>query len=301
MSNERMPIGIEGSPTTKISPIGIVILVVIIVLACVAVYYYSPGLYEKNEEEQGITATFNDAYSEDTVDSDNDRHYDYLKINVGVNVSESGKYAVDGSLYVGYNTLYSSNTKGLSEGIHEIILSFNGLDIYLNRVNGSYQLRNLTLRIIKGNSSFKNDYRDYAYNTSFYNYTDFQNSVHIDKTETITGSSSDTNLTSDEYSFDVKKTAATVTVRVDYDISKVGFRDSWIDLYIYYGEENESSESKTGNDGNTYKIITLNAEQIAGIGYGKWVGLIHHYNDPGAISTTGNTASYTLTIDVVYE
>ena len=302
MSNERMPLGIEGAPTTKTSPVGInAILVVIIVLAVVAVYYYSPGLYESEKEErQRITATFSDVYSEQTVDSEGDGRYDYLNISVGVNVSESGKYSVDGSLYVGDNTLYSSNTLSLSAGEQEIVLSFKGLDIYLQRFNSSYQLRNLTLRVIKGNASFKMDYKEYAYNTLFYNYTDFQNSVHINKTGTITGSSSDVNLTSDDYSFDVKETVTMVTIRVDYSISKVGVRDSWIDLYIYYGEKDEPSESKTGIDENP-KIITLNSEQIAGIGYGKWVGLIHHCNDPGAISTTGNTASYTLTIDVIYE
>ena len=299
MSNERTPLGIEGAPTTKASPVGIAILVVIIVLAVVAVYYYSPGLYEpKNEEGQGITATFSGFFSED-VEPDS-KPYDYLNISVGVNVSEPGKYSVDGSLHVGDNPLYSSSIQHLSAGNQTIVLSFNGLDIYLNRVNGSYQLRNLTLRVIKGNASFKMDYKEYAYNTLFYNYTDFQNSVHINKTGTITGSSSDVNLTSDDYSFDVKETVTMVTIRVDYSISKVGVRDSWIDLYIYYGEKDEPSESKTGIDENP-KIITLNSEQIAGIGYGKWVGLIHHCNDPGAISTTGNTASYTLTIDVVYE
>ena len=301
MSNERTPLGIEGAPTTKTSPVGIVILVVIIVLACVAVYYYSPGLYEsKNEEEQGITATFNDVYSIQTVDLEGNGRYDYLNISIGVNVSESGKYSIDSSFHVGDNELYSSNTEYLSAGNQTMSVSFNGLDIYLCRADGVYQLRDLTLRLIKGNVSFKLDYMEYAYNTSLYNYTDFQNSVHIDKTGTITGSSSDKNLTSDEYSFDVKETAAVVTIRVDYDISKVGVRDSWVDLYIYYGEENEPSESKTGIDEKP-KIITLNAGQIAEIGYGKWVGLIHHCNDPGAIPTTGNTASYTLTIDVVYE
>jgi len=107
MSNERAPIGIEGVPTTKASPVGIVIIVIIIVLACATVYYYSPGLYEsKNEEEQGITGTFNDI-SEQAVDSDGDEHYDYLNISIEVNVSGSGKYSVDGSLYVGDSRLHS--------------------------------------------------------------------------------------------------------------------------------------------------------------------------------------------------
>ena len=311
MSNERAPIGIEGVPTTKASPVGIVIIVIIIVLACATVYYYSPGLYEsKNEEEQGITGTFNDI-SEQAVDSDGDEHYDYLNISIGVNVSGSGKYSVDGSLYVGDSTLHSSNTLSLSAGTQEIILSFKGLNIYLQRFNNSYQLRNLTLRVIKGNASFKLDSRDYAYNTSFYNYTDFQNSVHIKKTGEIIGSSSqmpDLNDPYDPYAstvagcaFDVKETATSITIQVGYNVNETGVRDSWVDLYVYYEEKNESSESKTGIDENP-KIITLSSGQIAGIGYGIWVALIHHCNEPNPINpTTLNTASYTLTIDVVYE
>ncbi|MBU2565447.1 MAG: hypothetical protein KJ655_04250 [Candidatus Thermoplasmatota archaeon] len=306
--DERLPIGIEGTPITAgrpLSKIGIIILAFIIVSACVFIYYYSPKLYEPESEKQKITATFNDVYLNQTADSDEDGCYDYLNISVGVNVSESGEYKVDGLLYINNNTMYAFSTVHLSIGNNQAItLSFNGLDIYLCRSNGSYQLRDLTLRIIKGNTSFRMDYRGYAYNTSFYNYTDFQRSVHIEEKGKIVGSSSDLpdlNNPNDPYiytiaarAFDVKETAAVVTIQVNYNIT--GVRDSWVDLYIYYAEENESSESKTGIDENP-KIITLDSEQIAMIGYGKWVGLIHHYSD----ITTLNTASYTLTIDVVYE
>jgi len=299
MSNERMPLGIEGAPTTKTSPVGInAILVVIIVLAVVAVYYYSPGLYESEKEErQRITATFSDVYSEQTVDSEGDGRYDYLNISVGVNVSESGKYSVDGSLYVGDNTLYSSNTLSLSAGEQEIVLSFKGLDIYLQRFNSSYQLRNLTLRVIKGNASFKMDYKEYAYNTLFYNYTDFQNSVHINKTGTITGSSSDVNLTSDDYSFDVKESTAWIYVTVNYTTSKAPVNDdSRVDIYIYwYNETSEENELVAENKNDVSpKTISQIAQHT-----GKWTVLVHHYNDVDV--PPANTASYTLTIDVVYE
>ena len=296
MINERTPLGIEGAPTTKASPVGIAILVVIIVLAVVAVYYYSPGLYEpKNEEGQGITATFSGFFSED-VEPDS-KPYDYLNISVGVNVSEPGKYSVDGSLHVGDNPLYSSSIQHLSAGNQTIVLSFNGLDIYLNRVNGSYQLRNLTLRVIKGNASFKMDYKEYAYNTLFYNYTDFQNSVHINKTGTITGSSSDVNLTSDDYSFDVKESTAWIYVTVNYTTSKAPVNDdSRVDIYIYwYNETSEENELVAENKNDVSpKTISQIAQHT-----GKWTVLVHHYNDVDV--PPANTASYTLTIDVVYE
>ncbi|MDI6917302.1 MAG: hypothetical protein QMC80_05845 [Thermoplasmatales archaeon] len=301
MSNERTPLGIEGAPTTKASPVGIAILVIIIALACIAVYYYSPGLYEsKNGEEQEIAGTFNDVYSEQTVDSDGDEHYDYLNISVGINVSASEKYSVDGSLYVGDNTLYSSNTVSLSAGEQAIVLSFKGLDIYLHRFNSSYQLRDLTLRVIKGNASFKLDSRDYAYNTSFYNYTAFQNRYHICYPGTIEGSSSNTTLKSDDYSFDVKETVAWVNVTVDYAIVKSpSWDDSRVDIYLYwYDEENDSVvEVQSEKSNENPKAITLSTQDI--VGYGKWVVVVHHYNDD--VDVPPNTASYTLTIDVVYE
>lgn len=294
-----MPIGIEGAPTTKTSPVGIVILAIIIILACVAVYYYSPGLYEsENEEKQEITATLNDVYSEQTVDSDGDGRYDYLNISIGVNVSESGKYSIDSSFHVSDNELYSSNTEYLFAGNQTMSVSFNGLDIYLCRADGVYQLRNLTLRLIKGNGSFKLDYREYAYNTSFYNYTDFQNSIHTDKSGTITGSSSDKNLTSDEYSFDVKESTAWIYVTVDYTVTKVPVNDdSRVDIYIYW--HNETSEENELVAENKNDVSPKTISQIAQHA-GKWTVLVHHYNEDMDVPPA-NTASYTLTIDVVYE
>lgn len=297
--DERTPLGIEGVPTTKTSPVGIVILAVIIVLACAAVYYYSPGLYEsKNEEGQKITATFNNVYLNQTVDSDEDGRYDYLNISVGINVSESGNYSVDGFLYVGGNKLYGSNKACLYPGNQTITLSFNGLDIYLCRVNGSYLLRNLTLRVIKGNTSFKLDYKDYAYNTTTYSYTSFQKNTHTEYSDTIQGSSQEaTSETVARGSFKVKETAVWVTVTVNYNIEKATIfaQDSYINIYIYSSLSNESIDNNT-NEENP-KTTTLNANQIDDIGYGTWTALVHHYSD----TPTANTASYTLTIDVVYE
>ncbi len=297
--DERTPLGIEGASTTKASPVGIAILVIIIILAVVAVYYYSPGLYEpKNEEGQEITATFNDIYLEQTVDSDADGCYDYLNISVGINVSESGEYSVDGSLHVDGNKLYASNTAYLYPNNQTIILFFNGLDIYLCRVNDSYQLRNLTLKLIKGNTSFKMGYREYAYNTSLYNYTSFQSSTKVEYIDTIQGSSQEpTTETITRGSFKVKETAIWITVTVNYNIEKaIPFApDSYMNLYIYSPLSNESIANNT--DEENPKMMTFDADQIEDIGYGTWTALVHHYSD----TATLNTASYTLTIDVVYE
>lgn len=296
--HDRMPLGIEGGANTgkPVSATSAVVLVIIIILAFVTVYYYFPKGYETDEEKQevSIKGAFTECYSDDGIDSDDDGRYDYLNIAVGINVSENGKYSVDCSLHINESIMYGSNTEDLYAGNQTITLSFNGLNIYLQRVNTFYMLRNITLRVIKENTSFKLDYRD-AYNTSFYNYTDFQNSVHIDKTGTITGSSSNTTLKSDEYSFDVKEIAAQIDVSVNYTIDKtIVAPNSRIDIYLYYynettGENELIAENKNGD---VSKTISINAQHT-----GKWIVLVHHYSD----ITTTNTATYTLTIGVVYE
>jgi len=296
MINERTPLGIEGAPTTKISPVGIVILVVIIVLAVVAVYYYSPGLYEpEKEERQGITATFSDVYSEQTVDSEGDGRYDYLNISVGVNVSKYGEYSVDAYLHVGDNPLYSSSIQHLSAGNQTIVLPFNGLNIYLQRFNSSYQLRNLTLRVIKGNASFEMDYREYAYSTLFYNYTDFQNSVKLAYDGTIKGSCSDITLYSEYYTFTLKERVTKVWINL------TSSKD--VDLYLYNSTANITTgegkidESVTRDSGNE-QIFIYESSTFEEFGYDKWTALVHNYSPyPKPL----NEATYHITIDVVYE
>lgn len=298
---ERAPLGVERTPSAAGRPVsktGIMILILIIILACIFIYYYSPKLYEGEKEKKKTTATFNDFYEISAIDSDNDGHYDYLNIGIGVNVSEYGKYSVDGDLHVGSNVLYSSNTAYLCAGNQTITLSFNGLKIYLSRVNGSYALRNLTLRIIEGNTSIKMDYEDYAYDTPLYNYTNFQSRYHAEYDDLITGSSPQVNATSKECSFDVKETAVWINITVNFVVQQAGIipKDSDIDLYLYYEGKNDSVASST-NRGNEPESISLNKEYIASIGYGKWIALVHHYSN---IPTT-NTATYTLTIEVTYD
>ena len=105
MSNERMPLGIEGAPTTKTSPVGIVILVVIIVLACAAVYYYSPEWHPGEEGEGGggptlPKAVFNNTYSDIGEDTDGDGYYNNLSINVDLLVENEGEFKIIETPYI---------------------------------------------------------------------------------------------------------------------------------------------------------------------------------------------------------
>jgi len=123
-----------------------------------------------------LPARFNDVYSDYGVDTNGDGLYDYLVINVSVNVnSDAGDYKVDGWLWENetlnpvadaYNRTY------LSEGNQTVQLRFKGFEIRENKYNGTYDLNGLELY----NADDKMiDSRDYiVYTTSWYNWTEFE-------------------------------------------------------------------------------------------------------------------------------
>lgn len=296
MSNERTPLGIEGAPTTKASPVGIAILVIIIALACIAVYYYSPGLYPSEEGEGGPTlpkAVFNDEYSDTIEDADSDGFHDYLCIDIGLLVENEGGFKINASLYDpdGNYIVSTYSSASLGVGNQTITLKFEGLDIYLQGANGSYALKYLTL--YETTNWTKVDHRDWAWNTTSYNYTDFQNKYHAEYTGTIPRSSSSPEIhsenTTQEYSFEVKERPKLITVTVNFTSGKD------LDLYIYYKEEELTSSINHG--GETEETINLDEGQIPEK-YGVWIALIHNYSE---WYKPLNSADYHITIDVVYE
>ena len=138
-------------------------------------------------------AEFNDVYVDYGEDTDGDGLYDYLVVDVGVNVTEAGDYEVSGYLYENgtYDSVdYDSNTTYLNEGNRTIQLRFEGIKIRNNEYNGTYDLKYLFL---DDEAYPQLDYRYYAYTTSYYNYTDFQippakfNDVYVDYGEDTDG------------------------------------------------------------------------------------------------------------------
>jgi len=119
-------------------------------------------------------ALFNDQYSDYGEDTDGDGLYDYLVVEVGVNVAEAGNYRVSGYLYENgtYDSVdYDSNTTYLNPGNQTIQLRFEGIKLRNNEYNGTYDLKYLYLYDV---AYHQLDYRYYAYTTSYYNYTEFQ-------------------------------------------------------------------------------------------------------------------------------
>jgi hypothetical protein len=119
-------------------------------------------------------AEFNDVFVDYGKDTDGNGLYDYLVVDVSVNVTEAGRYEVSGSLYESgtYNWVdYATKSAYLSEGNQTIKLKFSGIEIRNNGYNGTYDLKYLELYDEEGKEI---DYRYYAYTTAHYNYTDFQ-------------------------------------------------------------------------------------------------------------------------------
>ena len=148
--------------------------------------------YYNHTEFEPPPAEFNDDYSDYGIDTDEDGLYDYLVVNVGVNVTDPGYYRLSGSLYdeLGSRGDFRSNYTYLDSGSQSVSLKFSGIAIRKNGVNGTFNLKHLYL-YDEGYDEV--DYRYDAYTTSYYNYTDFQtppaefNDVYTDYSEDLDG------------------------------------------------------------------------------------------------------------------
>ncbi|MCK5108582.1 MAG: S8 family serine peptidase, partial [Methanosarcinales archaeon] len=159
-------------------------------------------------EFQPLPAIFTDVYSDNGADTDGDGLYDYLVIDVGVDVIDAGNYNVRATLYEhgGMSVDGDSNYTYLNSGNQTVQLKFYGLALRQNGYDGRYDLRDLGLY----NTTYSDPYpvppipvstpiaipapeepepvepknitalyeevdrRKIAYTTAYYNHTDFQ-------------------------------------------------------------------------------------------------------------------------------
>ncbi len=120
-------------------------------------------------------AEFNDVYSDHGNDSDGDGLYDYLVIDIGVDVKKTGYYQVTGALCArnGYDWIGDAmNETYLINGSQSVRLKFDGVRIRQSECNGMYDLRYLSL--YNHSTDTRCDVMRDAYTTAYYNYTDFQ-------------------------------------------------------------------------------------------------------------------------------
>ncbi|MBN2391400.1 MAG: hypothetical protein JXR84_11785 [Anaerolineae bacterium] len=118
-----------------------------------------------------LTEVYND-YGEDT---DGNSLYDYLVIEVQVNVSEAGEYSIEGWLADKENHLVtwtSSGSSSLSAGVHYLQLRFDGETIYANGVSGVFALSGL--KVLGAAGYVVVDEIDVTTPTASYEYTSFE-------------------------------------------------------------------------------------------------------------------------------
>jgi hypothetical protein len=115
-----------------------------------------------------------DTYSDSGVDMDGDGLYDWLVIDVQVEVEEAGLYRLEGWLEDGDDSLVSwasSDPVSLDVGTHDLSLAFSGPVIHAHNVDGPFTLT--SLKLIRGDAYEVIDEVDVAYTTSAYTYDQF--------------------------------------------------------------------------------------------------------------------------------
>jgi hypothetical protein len=130
-------------------------------------------------EMETKTARLNGNYSDYGSDIDGDGLYDYLTLDVGVDVYAPGNYSLLSFLCdsQGRGLVWSLGFEHLLPGTHTMHVDFDGKTLWESKVNGPYKLCNLSL--ISGDSSVENltseDSVHGTYLTGPYNYTEFMN------------------------------------------------------------------------------------------------------------------------------
>lgn len=112
------------------------------------------------------------------IDTNNNRLYDKLVVNVSVNISVPGRYTLSGVLdLVNTNEYINTYFEPSSSGIYVLNLTFDGVAIRRSKINGPYILRNINLysENIKENEDFiaMNSTKSYSYN-DFESYKNIQ-------------------------------------------------------------------------------------------------------------------------------
>jgi len=182
-------------------------------------------------------AVFTDSYSTQANDVDSDGKYDYLSVNVGVNVKKSGEYTIEGYLHNGIYWILASSTVNLTSGIRTVKLNFDGHDIYKLKMSGNYRLMHLG---IKDYQNMQIDYKYNPYSTPSYAYTQFE--PEVSKTAYLAGSYSESVV---DVNGNGKKDYLTISMNVN--VNKAGD-------YGLYGELYDNQDNFIGWTENSFYL-----------------------------------------------
>jgi len=196
------------------------------------------------EDFDKASAGFTGNFSDYGYDENGNGLYDYLVLEVEVNVNEAGYYGVYAELeeLSRGNDLDAEFEGYLGEGLQIIELSFRGIEISGEQMNGPYNLDRIIIRDIKSERIIIGKLYD-AYTTAEYNYTDFEK-PGLEVIEGFSDYGLDTN-DNNLYNYLVIKIPINVTIAGNYRIEA--------ELGNFDGEINEERYFETSD-----KFIYLN-------------------------------------------
>jgi hypothetical protein len=107
---------------------------------------FTTGSYEQ-ENVRLWSARLNGRYGDRGLDTNGDGFYDFLTVDVGVDVAQPGNYSLMGTLYdsEGRQVVWSVSYANLSAGSHVMHMDFDGKTINLHKFNGTYAVSELVL------------------------------------------------------------------------------------------------------------------------------------------------------------
>ena len=204
---------------------------------------YTTTAYNSADFEMSAVG-FTGSYSDSGTDTDADGVYNYLTVDVQVNVTEAGTYTVEGWLYDsdGGDIAHASDSRSLGTGIQTMELNFSGTAIANNRVNGPYILKYLRLT---DSDEKQLDFIGVAYNTSTYSYTEFRAETGGAKFgNSYNDYGSDTNL-DETYDYLVIEVGVNVTDAGNYTFSGILYDSNGADIDSASAESALSGGSQT--------------------------------------------------------
>lgn len=140
-----------------------------------------------NTQQEIQMASLTGNYSDRGIDTDGDGFYDFLNVEVGVDVLTSGEYTLSAILYSmkGDEIAWSIDHSRLSPGYYTMQLDFDGKSIWTQGIDGPFIVKDLML---SGSNWSLNDLEPEAYVTSAYNAVQFVDPIYPEKV--ISGSGS---------------------------------------------------------------------------------------------------------------
>jgi len=170
-------------------------------------------------------------YADYGLDLNGNGLFDFLALNVTVNITQAGNFTVSGWLSFNNSQIASaSNSTELSTGIKKVALYFRGADVYRNKLNGSFEVST----IIYDEKNRKLDYDNDTYNTSSYNYTKFERPiVYMNGSYYDAGNDTDSD---DYYDFLSMNIGLNISIAGNYTVK------GWLNVLNFSDETNETDE-----------------------------------------------------------